>query len=129
MPTSVYWDSPEKTIVKHIYDGLVGGDDFHQVVEASAQLLNSVEHPVDIIVDMTSARLKSNSFLSLVSAVERKVPANQRQLVIVKVPGFIKAMIAVARHVAPKATANLHFVDQLEDAYALIARLNTPQSA
>jgi len=124
MPTYLTWADDSHTILIQKYEGVCTLDDFHRTVDESNQALATVSHPVDLILDMTSMRISAKQLLSAASHAERKVPQNQRLLLVVGAPPFIKAIVKAASKIAPNATRNLHFLNTMAEAYTIIEKVS-----
>ena len=127
MPYQVTWDDEEKTIVVQTYSGKVIIEEYYRAIDESAELLSSVQHPVDLIMDASEAKTDMKGFLTAVSYANKKVPANQRFVIVVGANRFVQTMGKVAGTIAPKATENVYFVDTLEDAHTVITEYRRSQ--
>lgn len=122
MPYQVTWDDEEKTIVVQTYSGKVLVEEYYNAVDKSAQLLSSVNHTVDLIMDLTDMKSDLKGFLTAVSYANKKVPSNQRLVTVVGANRFAQTMAKIAGTIAPKATENVYFVDTLEEAHRVITK-------
>lgn len=119
MHHEVFWYDDEKTIIYHRYTRGFTIVDFYRAAETSAQMLATVPHPVDIIIE-TQSLPKMSGMFSAAQHVNRIVPPNQRLVVAVGANSVLRSMVEITRKIAPRATQNIHFVDTLEDALAYI---------
>jgi hypothetical protein len=120
MPITAYWDDDAQTILVNRLEGNITIDDYVHSVRINADMMNSVAHPVDLVMDATVARLNAENMFSTASYADRTVPANQRLLCVVGASVFLKTMLRVAKKVAPKATDNLYYFDTMEQALAYL---------
>jgi hypothetical protein len=120
MAYRAFWDNDEKTILRQVFYDRATVTDYYQVNDECIAMMNEQPHTVDLILDVTDAKIDMTGFLAAIGSVEKKVPANQRLVVIVKANQFIQTMAKVASQFAKRATANVYFVDTLEEAYKLI---------
>jgi len=127
MPFQVTWDDKEKTIVVQTYSGKVLVEDYYDAIDKSAELLSSVQHPVDLIMDTSEAKTDMKGFLTAASYANKKVPENQRLVIVVAAGRFMQTMAKIAGTIAPKATENVYFVDTLEDARNVITEYRQSQ--
>lgn len=116
----VEWGDENQTIVIQTYNGKVSIEDYYRAVDESAKLLSSVDHPVDLIMDTTEAKTDMKGFLQAVSYANKKVPKNQRLVIVVGANHFIQMLSKIASTIAPKAAENGYFVDTLEEAHKFI---------
>ncbi len=125
MTHEVVWLDDRRTILHQRYLNGFSLTDFYLAAEASAAMLATVDHPVDIIISMEAKSLpKLNGAFSLAQYVNRIVPPNQRLVVAVGVNSLLRSMVEASRKIAPKATEKTYFVDTLDDALALIQNYN-----
>jgi hypothetical protein len=122
MSFKIFWGNAQKTIIIHQYTDLLTLEDYHRCIDANAELLATVVHPVDLIIDVSTARISNQAFLSAGSHAERATPPNQRLIVAIQAPQHIRAIVNIGRTLFKRATANVHFVDTLEEAYRFIER-------
>ena len=128
MPFQVTWDDKEKTIVVQTYSGKVLVEDYYDAIDKSAELLSSVQHPVDLIMDTSEAKTDMKGFLTAASYANKKVPENQRLVIVVAADRFMQTMARIAGTIAPKAAENVYFVDTLEDARNVITEYRQSQN-
>lgn len=121
MPFQVIWEDPEQTIIRQLYTGKVTTGDYYRAVDRNAEMMHSVNHPVDLIVDVLDARTDMKGFWAAISYANKKVPDNQRLVIVVGADSFLKVLSGVANKVAPRAASNSYFVDSLDEAYRIIA--------
>ena len=125
MGIQVNWDNDEKTVLCHVYDGVWTVTDFYVAVDKSRQLLLSVGHPVDLIIDMRTAAKPPLAVLPAYQYADRQAPANQRRVILVKTGKVMKAFNRVAGRIAPKAFGNRYLMDDLEQARRLLSQYQT----
>lgn len=124
MAITLVWDNPEKTILRHIYDGEFTTDDFYRAARENYDLQQTVSHPVIVISDLTGALKKSKMLISAAGKYSEKyLPENQRAVIVVNPDAFTRVMLSIAKSVAPGTTSNLYTVSTLSEAYDLIATL------
>lgn len=57
MGITFFWDNEEHNRICYHYEGIWNWQDLYNVLQASQELWDSVDHVVDIIVDMNQSRL------------------------------------------------------------------------
>ena len=129
MSARSYWHDDRKTILHQVYEGRCVAADFHTCINDAYQMVNTVNHPVDIIVDMTKATFIGTSFLSAQGNSEAKAQDNQRMAVLVGAPPFIRALVNIGKKVAPKTTKNIHFAKTIEEALILIGKVSNASAS
>lgn len=55
MAVRIFWDNPEKTILRQVYEGVFSLEDYYAAINESAALTDGVDHPVDVIVEFEAA--------------------------------------------------------------------------
>jgi len=81
MGYSIQWDNAEKTVVLQQYTGEATKDDWYQMAQESARMLNSVSHTVHLIIDERNVNLVATA--ADMHFLEDLVPANEGAAVIV----------------------------------------------
>ena len=122
MPTQVIWDNPEKTIIRQIYTGHVSTTDYKAVSLLSATMLNTVAHPVDVMIILNDVRPNIEGFLRGSHYANKIMPANQRLVVIVNADVHLQGIVKMASKFTPKIAQQTQFVDTIEEAYQLITK-------
>lgn len=120
MAIDIQWDNEEKTIVRQTYGEVVTPEEYYQMVKQSAELLNSVNHPVDLIVDLRKLKFTLRGMTTMTQYANKMVPANQRIVVAVGLPATIKQIINLLMRIAPRAAKNTYYVDTIEEAYRIL---------
>lgn len=122
MSPYVEWYDAEKTILIQDFVGEYGVADYQRIATETNELLNTVNHPVDIIMDFTQGKARKENFVASLGSIERKVHPNQRLLIAVKGSNLLKTLAHGMQRVVPKATANFIFVETFEHAKQSIDR-------
>ena len=122
MGIEVTWDNDQKTIVRHTYKGQWTVSDFYKCVDESAEMLQSVDHPVDLIIDMLHCDSPPQGIIPAYQYADRRVPENQRLIVMVQIGVIRQAYDRIVDKIAPRAGENRHQVETLDEAYAVIAQ-------
>jgi hypothetical protein len=120
MGIKLLWDNQEKTILRHIYDGKWTPDGYRAAMEESRQMLLSVNHPVDLILDMSEGDPPPFGILPAYQEADEFIPDNQRLVVMVKPGTIMTALNRIIADIAPRVSANRIVVDSIEEARALI---------
>lgn len=124
MPITVEWGNAEQSIIVIRYEGRWDVKDMHAGLDKVFDMLSTVHHTVDSIVDMTQSKSSPTNLLAAAGRVERKAP-NTGRTVIVAVNTYLKAIADIARYVAPKTVGRTYFVKTLEEAYQVLS-VNEP---
>jgi hypothetical protein len=117
MGHNISWDNEEKTVVFQQYtDGAVK-EDLYQLAQKSAQMLQTVEHVVHLIIDERKIDLILNS--ADMSYLEKLTPKNQGAVVMIVPPSKLKYKTVVqklGKHLGPNAFAQPYFAESVEEA-------------
>jgi hypothetical protein len=123
MRISVEWDNDQHTILHWVFQNRWTWVDYAAAQKVANQLLEKIDHPVDVIGDLqNSASLPANALTAYRDFVETTAD-NVDLIVLVGASRFVKAMVGVFLRVMPGKTPGTHFVfaDTLDRAYTLIA--------
>lgn len=125
MTYKLLWDNADLTIVRQVYCGSIGRRDMEAMCQESRQMLASVSHPVDLIVEWQerTSLLQDFSLISMMMFVEKHVPVNQRYVFSVDMSPMYRAICKTMERAAPKAMQHVHFVETVEQAYSLRSHL------
>lgn len=116
------WDNETKTIIRYQYRNGWNWDDYFAAIKAAADLLDTVDHKVDIIMDFHSANLLPQGAVTQVQrAFSHPRHPNIGLTIFVGANAFIRAIENLGRRLAPSAASkwDLTFAATLEDAYRI----------
>jgi len=99
MGIHVQWDNPEQTIIRFRYDGAWNLSDLFDALQEARELMDTVTHRVDGIVDLSESKLMPNGALSLGRNVTMRKHPRQGKTVIVGASGFVRTLYDVYRKV------------------------------
>lgn len=123
MGHKISWDNPDKTVVLQQYTKGATKEDLYLMGRKSAQMLNSVEYTVHLIIDERHINLTLN--FADVAYLERLVPPNQGAVVVI-VPNtkrmYKGAVEDLGKQVGPRAFANVSYAESLEEARAFLQK-------
>lgn len=123
MPIVLNWEDDARTILRHTYRGKWTVAEFYEAVDGSRSLLLDVAHPVDLIIDMREGPNPPKGITPAYQYADRKVPANQRLIVMVNPSEYMRRFNRIVEGVAPRASKDRHVVETVEDAHNLIQEL------
>jgi hypothetical protein len=116
MPVELMWDDEAHTILIQKYTGELIPEEFQKTVDQSRQMLLSVSHPVDLIIDAREVENKISTVMNSAKYADDNVPLNQRYLMVVGANLVIRSLVNTAAKFAPKATRNIFFVNTVSEA-------------
>jgi hypothetical protein len=123
MQYRVEWGNAEQTVIIQSLDGSWSDVDIVAMAQESRALAETVTHTVHIIIDIRKVDSFPRTLISKSAPlIEGQVPANQGILICVGANEFIQALVNIARMIAPRATANMHFVRTMQKAWAILQK-------
>lgn len=127
MGITILWDNEEKTIIRYVYEGRWVWDDLHHARVQVHEMLNTVNHPVGIIVDVRESTLVPNGALSQGRQFATTSPTthpNEGRTIIVGANTFLRSMYDLFRKIYTTLSGNLDvdFAPTLESARQNLAQ-------
>jgi len=118
----IEWYGQGKQVVLHIYEGQTTVESFMDIAYQSYKLLNTVDHPVQIIVNRVQALFPKFQPFELKS-LEAIVPDNQDLVIVVGAHYNVEALSnIVGLRIAPKAFESSYYVATMNDAHKILQR-------
>jgi len=117
MGHQITWDNKDKTVVLQAYMVGASKDDLYHLAQKSADMLNTVEHTVHLIIDERNISLILSS--TDMKYLAKLTPKNQGAVVMVVQSSKLAYKTAVqglGKIIGPKAFAQPYFVDSVETA-------------
>jgi hypothetical protein len=111
------WDDDEKTILRVTYHLGWSWDDLEGNLTIEEEMLNSVDHKVDVIADFRGTRLPPGA-ISRLPKIAQSPPythPNSGAVVMVGSPAFMREVVGVYKRVYGQA-AKLRMVHDLDEA-------------
>jgi hypothetical protein len=115
------WDNDDKTIMRVTYHAGWSWDDLEANLIIEAQMLDSVDHKVDVIADFRGTQLPPGA-ISRLPKIAQSPPythPNSGAMVMVGSPAFMKEVVGVYKRVYGQA-AKLTMVHDLDEARVII---------
>ena len=121
MSIEVSWGNAQKTVV-HVHFGETWTlEDVHNMIDDMYNLMTSIDHMADSIMDFTDSRTSPAKLLTSGSHVQKRTVSNSGISVMVKANGFLKAMTQLIAKMFMKDT-KIYFADSLDEAYQIIGQ-------
>lgn len=132
MGIKISWSNDEKTLMLHEYQGVWTLEDMVAHIDETHEIIDTIQHEqeIDIIADV---RLSSRPPKNLVSIVryyrEKRHPRQGIQVIVgtAFIFSIIKMITNVSSRLIPQA-GQVHFVDNLEEAYAYLVNYRQAKS-
>lgn len=122
VPVRMDWDNADRKVIRVTFEGNWDKKDIHRMIDKGVSMLDTVNHTVDSIFDFTHSAFSPRNLLGSVDGMENAHNHNARLVIFVNANLYIRSLINVARLLAPKTFAQVHFVDSLSAAYDVITR-------
>jgi len=124
MGITVVWDNPEHTILRYIYDGPWGMDNFYPALQESHTMMDTVDYRVGIIIDVQKSKLVPNGVLSHGTKVTTSKHPNQGKSIVVGASGLVRSLFDVYKKVYRSSFDEkaFDFVKTLDEARAILLK-------
>jgi hypothetical protein len=122
MSITTTWENQEHTIILMHYQNPWTWSEFEAAQAEQLRLINSVAHPVDVIMDISTGGNVPPNALSRFREASKNRPANQRGMVFVGAKLFDKTMVnTVQKTISTQfREVAIEFVDTLDEAKAFL---------
>jgi hypothetical protein len=120
MSVAVVWDDDEKSIIRFIFEGSWTLDELYTAFDEQSQMLDSVDHKVDVIVDFRESNAVPEHLIGNFSRIFQSSGSshpNTGMTVLVGVGGFAQ----ILADLFSKFFARLPTTTTLEEAHTIIA--------
>lgn len=133
MAVTFDWHDEDQTLLYITFTGDWGMREFSRAIETIYVMLDEVDHPVDLIINMIDSTASMPRLFAQISVREMehlntRVHANQRQVVIAGGSLFLRTIFNVMRKSAPRLINHVVYADKLEEARSIIHRNNALSS-
>ncbi len=122
MPVTIGWDNPEKTVALESIEGNWGLAETHAALDDLERMIDEVNRPIDIIVDLSNAKGSPTNLTLAAGRVDRILRGNVNRTVIVGANYYMQVFSGVLSKVVPKVIGNIQHTDTLENARALLEK-------
>ncbi len=125
MSIPISWRDASHTVLVQNFNGQWTLDDYYETVEETYSLIDTVNHPVDVIVDITQNPGSTSRLIAAAGEVaDEETPArvhpNQRMLVVVGGGQFMRTIVQMGMKYAPWIARTLAAADSYDEARQLI---------
>jgi hypothetical protein len=125
MPITVDWFDTEQTIVRYEFLGRWSWTELHTAVDEVQDMLASVDHRVDIIIDVSqNVGIPSGAIIQMKSG-SMKANKNWGMGVFVGTGAFINALITSFTRIYPKMAERYAIAMSIDEAQKLIIERRT----
>jgi hypothetical protein len=122
MPIRADWDNEAHTIIRYHVQGPWELEEYGKANFHTWSMIESVRHPVSVIVDFTDAHGFPRNLLSFASTTNSQIHPRQHLIVGVRISPYLQTIVRLAVRVFPKLGHNLFFTQTLAEAYEIIQK-------
>lgn len=120
MAVEVRWLNPEKTVILFVYIHPWSWDDLADAREQRDRLMNEVEHPVTVIIDLSASRQLPPNIFAGIRRVWEKKHAKSGKIILVGANPLIRSASDVLMRLTPGMLPHVRMTKTLEEAYELL---------
>ncbi|MFN8374666.1 MAG: hypothetical protein U0694_17520 [Anaerolineae bacterium] len=120
MSTTVEWANAEKTILYFRVIHPWTWEDYYNATDEAWHMMQTVDHIVDFIVDLSGTRLVPSNAMSHLKRGATRTHPHKGMGVFVGVSGFMQVIINMMSHIIPTIKANVRTCSTLPEAYSII---------
>lgn len=120
MTISVFWDGDDKTVIRQEVSQKWSIEDFYLSIEQSNTLIETVKHPVHIIIDMSKSHSLPKGFISSLSSIQNKSHSRIDITIIVGANVLITAFSKLFAKLYPNRDLRFYMVSTLDEARKLL---------
>lgn len=123
MGIQVQWDNDEKTILRYDYQARWSWNELYQAVDQGYHLIDSVAHPVAVIIDLTASEGIPPGALSHARSIQQRAHPRISMNVAVNAGGLLSTLTHtfLRLYSALMQATSVHFAATVEEARAVIA--------
>jgi hypothetical protein len=92
MPIVTVWDNDDKTVLRHVYEGAWTWNDFKANLVRCREILNSINHSVDLIIDTRNGRTLPDGAVGGLGVLRMSTHQNLGKTVLVGTNLFISRL-------------------------------------
>ncbi|MFN8374862.1 MAG: hypothetical protein U0694_18525 [Anaerolineae bacterium] len=118
MPVNVKWYDEQQRVIWYAYEGRWTWDEFYQTFEQGNQMIESVEHNVDTIIDLRRSSLLPSNVMSRGNFMGSKLHPRHGKTVVVGANSFVQLLYDMFRKLYGGTADKMHltFVQTLDEA-------------
>lgn len=122
MANKIEWYGQGKQVILQTYDGETTWESFFEMATLSEAMIRSVEHPVHLIIDRSTASFPEFKPTTMAS-VNNMIPDNQDMVIVVGAEYTVETLSKIiGKRVAPQAFRGSFYVSTMEEAHAILKR-------
>lgn len=122
MGITANWTDNSQTIIRYDFEGHWDWDMFYPVYEQVITMAKSVDHRVDVVLDLRENNTFPKNVIMHIKNIADKRPKNMGKSILVTENRFALSLFRVARHLNHRIDKYFRIVPTFEEAYAIIER-------
>lgn len=122
MNATITWNDSEKSILiaKVTRDWRL--EDLKPTALAIREHINSVNHAVNLIIDVRDLHFRQTNMLSYFIDLDKHRLNNRRHAIVIGLNPYLQTLLRTAEIFAPKSLSNLYFVDDYASAERVLQK-------
>jgi hypothetical protein len=121
MPITIAWDNDEKTVLRLTAADRWNWNDFHKSMRVATFWLDTVDHAVEMIVDLSqSERLPAGALGHIRSLGTQIHPNGRARLLIIGLDESVTGPLGGKDNIYHDSTRLIHFVEDEDQAQAIL---------
>lgn len=122
MPVDLSWDNDQKTVIRISAEGVWNWNDFHKTLRSARYWLDSVQPPVELMIDLRRSAYLPAGALGHVRSLGVKIhPHGRDRVVIIGLDSAVAAALGGAEGVYSDGRRLIRFVGTEDAARAVLA--------
>src|SRR5215216_1413174 len=97
MPIEIYWSNHEKTLIRWEFVGAWTGNDLHEIIQKSNEMINAQQHIVNHIIDMTQSTTVPPRVIAEMRYSVSQMPQNIGRVIIITNGGLLDLLAQTAQ--------------------------------
>jgi hypothetical protein len=123
MSFNLTWENTAQTVLRFEFQGTWTWEEYNEAIDDACELINSVEHNVQIIFIQTKFT-PNGSPIPHIQRTTRLIPRNVSKLIMVGGPIFLRSLYEVMVKVNSRLSNQIVFVNTVDEAYQLAGERN-----
>lgn len=125
---TISWGNAEKSILLFTYEGRLEAQSYLDAFKQCCQMMETVQHAVDLIVDITQVTyIDVPGLLRLAPTFNKVSVRNHRSSIVVGMSPAARVVVDAAAYLAPRLVQGVRQAKTLEDAYEMVKAHQKPQ--
>lgn len=121
MPVKIVWDDSQETVLRQIFTSSFDLSDWYEAVTQTCQMLNTVYHPVNVILDLSEFDQLPPDLINILNQSKSRYHTHQSAQITVVHPNCVKPMRTLLNNTDILTGSGV--VASLDEAYHTFNRL------